>query len=205
MKTAEEIERIVREVILRLTLAQTRELSATSATAGTLTLNERVISLGAIEGRLTGITQLIVPANAVITPSVRDELRSKKVRLVKQNASRRTASGTHRKLLIANLGNKNINQSINALPCETKTIQQGSLENAVAEMTAQLTNNTLGLIISDQPELAVCLANRNSHVRAFVGHGIASVRRSKTFEGNLMAVDSSTSLSTSFLKDFVGE
>jgi len=77
---AEEIERIVQEVIRRLTSAgvQVTKLKPT------LELEDRLVTLASLEGRLEGIRQLVVLPKAVVTPSVRDELRDKKIELVRQ-------------------------------------------------------------------------------------------------------------------------
>lgn len=201
MNTAEEIERIVREVIRRVTSAQAREMpTAAGQQPGTLTVSEQVITLAAIEGRLHGITQLVVPAKAVVTPSVRDELRHKQVRLVKQD---QTLNATQRTLLIANLGKRSITQAIRNLPCEMQIIQPGTLESTVADMTGQLTSESLGVFLTEQPELAVCLANRHANVRAFVGHGIESVRRAKAFQANVLALDSRTSTALNLIRAWV--
>ena len=80
MLAAEEIERIVQEVIRRLTSAGKQDSSPKAA----LQLDDRLITLATIEGRLDGIDQLVVLAKAVITPSVRDELRDRNIELVRQ-------------------------------------------------------------------------------------------------------------------------
>lgn len=78
--TDEEIERIVREVIRRLMSAGVR----IEKTDSTLKLESRLVTLATIEGQLEGIQQLVVLQKAVVTPSVRDELRDKKIELVRQ-------------------------------------------------------------------------------------------------------------------------
>ena len=75
-----EIERIVREVIRRLTSAGVQVDTATS----TLKIDKRLVTLATIEGQLEGIQKLVVMPKAVVTPSVRDELRDKKIELVRQ-------------------------------------------------------------------------------------------------------------------------
>ena len=78
--TAEEIERIVQEVIRRLTSAGVQ----VTRLKPTLVLEDRLVTLASIEGRLEGIKQLVVLPKAIVTPSVRDELRDKNVELVRQ-------------------------------------------------------------------------------------------------------------------------
>jgi len=78
--TDEEIERIVQEVIRRLMSAGVQ----IKKTDSTLKLESRVVTLATIEGQLEGIQKLVVLSKAVVTPSVRDELRDKKIELVRQ-------------------------------------------------------------------------------------------------------------------------
>ena len=78
--TEAEIERIVQEVIRRL---MSLGVSVRSSPPSALTINDRVVSLSKIEGQLEGITQVIVKPKAVVTPSVKDELRQKKIQLVR--------------------------------------------------------------------------------------------------------------------------
>lgn len=207
MKTPTEIERIVREVIHRLTSEQAVGIQASSGRSQesqksrVLQVADQVITLSSIEGQLTGIQELVVPPKAVVTPSVRDELRNKNVELVRQGSACTTQA--KRKLLVANLGTKDVSQVIDDLRCDVQMVQQASLEAAISDMTSQLTNSSLGVIIVTQPEFAVCLANRSSNVRAFVGHSVESVRRAKMFEGNLMALDAAMSSMAILLKSFL--
>lgn len=79
-----EIERIVREVIRRLTAAGSEVACHPPAT---LRLEERLISLATLKGRLDGIRKLEVSLRAVVTPSVYDELRDKNIDLVRMEPS----------------------------------------------------------------------------------------------------------------------
>lgn len=88
MIDADLIERIVREVIRRL-----REMEANgnatsdnqdgSQTEKTLCIDDKVVALATLQGRLDGVQQLRVGGNAVVTPSVRDELRDRKITLTR--------------------------------------------------------------------------------------------------------------------------
>ena len=79
--TEDQIERIVQEVIRRLTSAG-HTIGVRSATE--LAVDDRVISLAKIEGRLSGVSQLVVRKKAVVTPSVKDELRQKNIEIVRR-------------------------------------------------------------------------------------------------------------------------
>ena len=82
--TAAEIDRIVAEVVRRVrALAAKSSTPATSQkpeTTGSLNLNDKVITLGTIKGRLEGVSTVIVSDRAIVTPAVKDELRDRKIR-----------------------------------------------------------------------------------------------------------------------------
>lgn len=87
----EQVEWIVVEVIRRLRLLEKNndgvavgERSSTTAAASTeLKLSERLITTKTIEGRLAGVSRLVVRSRAVITPAVKDELKRNKIVLVR--------------------------------------------------------------------------------------------------------------------------
>lgn len=89
--TAEEIERIVQEVIRRLAAAEINNSNSNSKpqvqSQAALELEDQLVTLATIEGRLNGIQQLVVSPKAVVTPSVRDELRDKNVEFVRMSKS----------------------------------------------------------------------------------------------------------------------
>lgn len=78
----EQVEWIVAEVIRRLRLVANDQ--APSAAGGELRLNDMVITMRTIEGRLSDIKRLSVRSKAVITPAVRDELKGRNIELLRQ-------------------------------------------------------------------------------------------------------------------------
>lgn len=82
--TAEQIEYIIREVMRRL--AELGVTSATTTTGSELALADRVVTLSGLEGRLTNVTRVTVAKQAVVTPSVRDLLKLKKIEFVRRSA-----------------------------------------------------------------------------------------------------------------------
>lgn len=82
--TAAEIDRIVAEVVRRVrALAATSSMPAPSQkpeTTSSLNLNDKVITLATLKGKLEGITTVIVSDRAIVTPAVKDELRDRKIR-----------------------------------------------------------------------------------------------------------------------------
>ena len=88
------VERIVVEVIRRLRAVDApvnrRDHAALPGVdAGVnqvghdLVLTERVITMRTIDGRLGGVQRLLVPSKAVVTPAVKDELKQRKIELVR--------------------------------------------------------------------------------------------------------------------------
>jgi hypothetical protein len=74
----EQVEWIVAEVMRRLGVA-----TVVAGNGGAeLVLKERVVTMRLIEGRLAGVSRLVVPQCAVVTPAVRDELKQRKIELV---------------------------------------------------------------------------------------------------------------------------
>jgi hypothetical protein len=105
--TETDIDRIVAEVVrrLRAILASSsaegwgrESLAANDVTNGNdanrqrlptlipaseLKLSDKVITLQLLKGRLEGVTKVIVADRAIITPAVRDELKQRKIELVR--------------------------------------------------------------------------------------------------------------------------
>ena len=82
--TEADVERIVVEVIRRLRAMDSPAAPAVPAPVGhDLVLTERVITMRTVDGRLAGVQRLLVPPNAVVTPAVKDELKQRKIELVR--------------------------------------------------------------------------------------------------------------------------
>ena len=80
--TEEQVERIVVEVIRRLEALQVAGTEHGSSPAAELRITDRVVTMRSIEGRLNGVTRIVVKRRAVVTPAVRDELKQRKIELV---------------------------------------------------------------------------------------------------------------------------
>ncbi len=93
--TPSDIEDIVQVVLHRLKSMSARPSPGSSATqdkpqppqtaasAGVLQLDQRLITLRDVEQRWDAVNELRVPAGAVITPAVQDELRAREIRIVR--------------------------------------------------------------------------------------------------------------------------
>ena len=88
MKYSEEqVEWIVIEVLRRLGVAgDARQVAgderSSSAASGELAISERVVTMRLLEGRLAGVSRLVIQSRAVITPAVKDELKQRQIELV---------------------------------------------------------------------------------------------------------------------------
>jgi hypothetical protein len=76
--TEQDVERIVVEVIRRL-----GGMPLTN-TQSELTLDEHVVTMRSIEGKLAGVTRVVVTARAVVTPAVKDELNERNIELLRR-------------------------------------------------------------------------------------------------------------------------
>jgi hypothetical protein len=82
----EQVEWIVGEVIRRLGLLEGRRGTATSVSSPVteLVVAEKVVTMRTIQDRLTNVSKIVVSDRAVVTPAVRDELRSRKIELIRR-------------------------------------------------------------------------------------------------------------------------
>lgn len=76
--TPEQLEWIVQEVIRRL-----RDGGGNPPAGGELRLSDRVVTLAALKDRLANVQRVVVPAKAVVTPAVQDELKARQIELVR--------------------------------------------------------------------------------------------------------------------------
>ncbi len=103
MNQSPEIEQIIRQVLERLSAAG--DLVAgidqiTAPMASELVIEERVVTLAQVDGKLQGKQRVRVPSRAVVTPAVSDLLRSKKIELVRGGTSSQQASSHRAPVLV---------------------------------------------------------------------------------------------------------
>jgi hypothetical protein len=186
-----DIDKVVREVLARLAVAP--EPSAAAApksdaagpsavsgeSDGVLAVRAPVVTMAELEGKLAGIKSLVVPARSVVTPSVRDELHRRKIALVFDQGVREASSGAVR-LVMTVLGSRfdagPLAQAIQSEGIEIERRRADCLIAATDQLAGDVGRpNTLGLILSEQPAVALCLANRRRGVRAIWGVDAATV------------------------------
>jgi len=80
--TEEQVEWIVLEVLRRLGVVQPSQQA--SGSSAELRVDESLVTMRLLEGRLNGVSRMVVHPGAVITPAVKDELRQRKIELVRK-------------------------------------------------------------------------------------------------------------------------
>lgn len=201
----EQVDRLVRDAIRELRAAAPAPAGASPVgpsaivpaplqqpEPGTAALNERIISLAALNGRLDGARRLIVPTNAIVTPAARDELRQRGVileRLSKPAAAAESVAASDggdvwlaaadtgysplelvRALAQSGMAAQAIESRKNSRPGRSELI------SAVAAICEKLTaGGARGILLTSRTAAASCLANRRRRIRAAVVFDAASL------------------------------
>ena len=207
------LERIVRQVLAEMGIAPDMTAGAPpspATPAGDLILQARVVALADVEDHLEGTRRIVVRRSAVITPSVRDELRRRNIALVFQKTNETSSSPAAARLVLVATGKRfdpaPLAAALGRDGIEAKVRRSDCLIRATDELAADLTDQRrLGLLATTYPGVALCLANRHAGVRAVQPDGPGSLaddvaslganllvvnpERSGTFALRKMAVD----------------
>ena len=158
--------------------------SAPSASAPqAIVLTQKLIALADVEGRVPKGAAVTIAGKAVITPAARDYLRAQQARIETQAAAAKSsgASAARRSVSLAAAGsarNGAARSVLVELPdrlasllakagLAVERIAHVSLPGTVAELTENVAlGGNLGVLLTDEPAVAVCLANRRRGVRA---------------------------------------
>jgi len=187
-----DIERVVREVLAELA---SREGGATvpklagsgmESANGQLAVASRVVTLSEIGDRLAGIKRLVVPAGAVITPSVRDEILRRGITL--DFAGAEEASRTAVRLTMVTVGQWFDPAPLaNMLRGEAVELDLHASDClfATTDLMAQHVSpgDRLGAVLTSQPAIALCLLNRVPKLRAVSGRDAGEVARAAASVG----------------------
>ena len=193
-----DIERVVREVLAEMGLApEARRDAAASPENRELVVRSRVVTMAEVGDKLDGLRRLVVPLQAVVTPSVRDELRRKNIMLVYgQPEATSTASPVRQvRLVLTAVGSRfdpqPLERALQNEGIDVRVRRSDCLIAATDALSAELgESRTLGVLISTYPAIALCLANRLSGVRAVWGIDQARAEADAASVGaNLLVVD----------------
>ena len=129
-------------------------------------IEDRVVTLGSLDGRLAQTRRLVLPPGAVLTPSVKDELRKRRVHVEYRAAD--VAPSASRPWPAARC-TPHAERSATLLASSVRARRrvddaQWPKRQGVGVWVA--TDHRLGLLVTDDPLGGVCLANRYPAVRA---------------------------------------
>jgi hypothetical protein len=182
------IESLVAEVIRRLERladapAPRRPIVADTPrddrAEGDLVVDARVVTLAAIERRLGNVRRVLVQRGAVVTPSVKEDLRKRHIRLeyltdstpggkpadeLTMGRCTRTPEAARAATALTHPAGASV-MMFDDLRCATQT---------VATIVADA--NRLGVLLTDDPLPAVCLANRFPAARAAWVRNVSELR-----------------------------
>jgi hypothetical protein len=149
---------------------------------------KRLLSAEDLRRHLTSQRELVLLPKTIVTPLAADELRAKGVRIRCEESSAveaKTAKWFYAQDKKATL----LAAAIQALEREGISIEmrQGSIQTLAEGLVA---NSIGGVIITSDPSVVVCVANKIAGVRAVSVANVAHVTRAKKCVGaNLFAID----------------
>jgi hypothetical protein len=198
------IERIVREVLAELAADRSGEsppmgsaaqgAAQTMSAGGELTVSSKVVCAKELEGRLGGVTRVIVPRGAVLTPTARDLLRDRKIAIATavDNNPRPSQHGN----IVIGVAETNyephaLDALLTGLGLNTMRLPQGELIGMVERICQHVVEEQRwGLFLTGQSAAALCLANRRRGVRAALGSDVAAVAEAvRSIGPNVLVVD----------------
>jgi hypothetical protein len=160
-----------------------------------LQVQDRVVTWAQLGDRVSGVRQLVVPAGAVVTPSVRDELRKRQIELqfARAVASGATEGGANL-LVAAAAGEYDTDAMLETIGAEAGGIEQvgaGGLVDLVRRLCDRVARVGLpAVLLTGEPAAAACLANRFAPLRAVWGAGVGAVQQGcQSIGANVLVLD----------------
>jgi hypothetical protein len=145
-------------------------MSPSPVQMGQLVVDARLVTLADIAGRLADVKQVVIPPRAVVTPTVRDELRRRNIALVHAAPAKAKAAGAVRLVLV------NTSKRFDAATLEQVLGEEGvAVESQRSDCLIAATDllagelvkaDTVGTLVARHADAALCLANRHPGVRA---------------------------------------
>ena len=190
------IEQIVQEVMRRLMP------TATSAPASFDTNNRQpsqltdlVITADVLAEKSAGRKNVVVGPRAIVTPSARDWLRHNKVELIHGETAAAPRMKSDRLVII-----HSASQTIDRVLEDAGRQSNGGWNRKSVESADEAAKKAIGelrressrviVVLTSEPEVVACLANRNEKVKAAVVADAAAVARVKAgLDGNAFVVD----------------
>ena len=178
--------------------------NAASAPASSATNNgqsaqlaESVITADVLAENGSGRAAITVGERAIVTPSAHDWLRHNKVKLIRGVASATASPAkTSDRLVIVHSASQTVDRVLE----DAGQLTNGgwnrkgvvSVDEAAKKVIGELRreNSRVIVVLTSEPEVAACLANRNDKVKAAVVADTAAVGRVKSgLDGNVFVID----------------
>lgn len=168
-----------------------------SLTSPGLTITERVVTLAHLERVPSGVSQIVIHASAVITPSARD--RAKEVGITFVRGSAATPSATAgRPFMIAQAACRSDASGraaaiVRAIP-HAQHLPSSGLADVITALAGHASKDAArGVLLTGRPTVAVILANRSASLRAVTARDATSLAAAATdAAANLLVVDPAT-------------
>ncbi len=209
------IEQIVAEVVRRLRLladAPTAAVSrpqeshapvaaapsaaapsaATLRQSDDLVLDARVVTTATVHGRLAGVRRVLVQQGAVVTPSVKDDLRKRGIRLEVCTAAECGPAGADL-TVVRFLRSPAASRAAATLPLPSGGREQlceelGPAVRCAAESVSDA--RQVAVVLTDEALAAVCLLNRRPQLRAAQARSADEAKQAvRTIGANVLVVD----------------
>ena len=190
--TQTELEQIIAEVVRRLTAVAGPSPVGVPALAGAgglkaefqqgvFSIEDRIVTLNSVDGRLDGLRRLIVQRKAIVTPALRDELSKRGIELDRSGSMRREAT----------VSIIRCHQTKAPVVPAVEDVTATSLEALIRLVGERVTDPTRRvLVLIGQTALALCALNRQKAVRAALASNIDTVRAaSRAIAANVLVVD----------------
>jgi hypothetical protein len=200
--TPEQVDLIVQRVVAQLgpgAVAAAPDASAIQNRVGDTSpvpaaqIADQVVTQQLLAERVNGSNQVCIGSKAILTPSARDFVKQRGIKIIRETAAAKTA--TLRWQVIVTKPIANISAAIASLSELGVAVDQrlsGLPAEAAAQATSALCRGEAAhvVVFTAHPEFVACLANRTVKVRAAAVPDVAAVERVRvSMNANLIAID----------------
>ena len=207
MKSASlQIEEIVREVLRRIELhgGQPAEVEAvpelsdetsavcTAPTPRQLELTGRVVSLRDVEGKLGGVQHVTAVADAVVTPAARDYLTQHHIQMTFRppDVGPQRNSALYLAAFATPFDTQQLCDDLAQRGMRCRLTEGGALPTILHLLAPKLAVGATALLVTEEPHVALCAANRHTSIRAFIATDRGRLTKVReAIGGNLLIID----------------
>lgn len=201
--TPEQVDLIVQRVVAELgpgavapapAFAERLDPAGEIASSNTVQIIDPVITQALLAEAVNGSRQVRVSTKAILTPSARDFVKQQGISIIRGAAAGKSLSPIRWQVIVTR-SNPQITAAVESLPqlgiaFDLRIL--GLPAEAAAQSISALCRGEAAqvVVLTDQPELVACLANRNDRVRAAAAASVAVVERVRiSMQANLIAID----------------